>query len=807
MHICIRRISLLLCLLVVCSLLPMSLPNVSADPPGDDRFGIDWVNQPGSGPSDLRIRQAYQSGARWDRFPVYWPSIQPQAGTTYNWSSTDAWVDRDRAAGLNVQLVLLDTPGWASNGTKVPRDLSAPPAGNSWYQFVYQTVQHYKGRVKYYELWNEPDLGQVFWNGSMADFAQLIRVGYRAVKDADPSASVILAGLALPYDNRNWFFNFLDEMGKDPQAKANGYYFDVLALHMYSRSADVYEYIVGNAKWVGIRNVLKNRIGDKPIWINEAGVPIWNETYGIKGPGRATADEAAAYVIQSFAYGLAAGVDKLFFFQLYDDGVGQTDAAGNVIERYGLFANPMTTGTAGRARATYTAYQIANTFMGGTKLATRVNLNRTPDKNGKGYDMITLYGARDGKVTIVWNNEGTRTQQARIPASTKNAVVIDQRYNQRAIQASNGYYTIDLPPATNNNNFLCLSDTCDPGDYIIGGEPRILVEVDPAIPVATILPPSTVDDAPFWVGWKPVPGAPGANRIVGYEVQWMDAAEGQWRDWIPITTTTSALFGYGSPVVAKQYHTYLFRVRARDASGTLLSDYPLQAQSSVFVIGGKSITNPPPKVYTVADQFVPFYQAHDGLRLLGRPLSDIADGGGGMIQYFEKGRLEDHSAETSDPNWRYMYGLLAEDLLNARANIPIGGETSTQTYATLSRDQVMPPKDFKGGIKQNPDGSVFIPYSAQLAVTPGQNVPPLFWNYINDKKLFPSGWLHDIGLPVSPAVPVIVNKAGIGERWIVVQAFQRTILTYDPRNPDGWQVERANIGTDYAKAFKDRIPK
>jgi hypothetical protein len=38
-----------------------------------------------------------------------------------------------------------------------------------------------------------------------------------------------------------------------------------------------------------------------------------------------------------------------------------------------------------------------------------------------------------------------------------------------------------------------------------------------------------------------------------------------------------------------------------------------------------------------------------------------------------------------------------------------------------------------------------------------------------------------------------------------VQAFQRAILTSDPQNPPDWQVERANVGTDYRKAFPARV--
>jgi hypothetical protein len=65
-----------------------------------------------------------------------------------------------------------------------------------------------------------------------------------------------------------------------------------------------------------------------------------------------------------------------------------------------------------------------------------------------------------------------------------------------------------------------------------------------------------------------------------------------------------------------------------------------------------------------------------------------------------------------------------------------------------------------------------------------------------------------VGLPISEAVTVQVTKdlaSGPVQRTITIQAFQRTILTDDPQNAQDWQVERANTGTDYRKAFPAQV--
>jgi hypothetical protein len=95
---------------------------------------------------------------------------------------------------------------------------------------------------------------------------------------------------------------------------------------------------------------------------------------------------------------------------------------------------------------------------------------------------------------------------------------------------------------------------------------------------------------------------------------------------------------------------------------------------------------------------------------------------------------------------------------------------------------------------------VFVPFDSQLRAAPGHFVARPFWAYINRVDLFPGGWLHDIGLPLSEPLPVVVSKQG-QERAITLQVFERTILSNDPRNPAAYQIERVNVGTDYLTAF------
>jgi hypothetical protein len=148
---------------------------------------------------------------------------------------------------------------------------------------------------------------------------------------------------------------------------------------------------------------------------------------------------------------------------------------------------------------------------------------------------------------------------------------------------------------------------------------------------------------------------------------------------------------------------------------------------------------------------------------------------------------------------------LAADLLAApaAASLPVGGSTSTLTYADLAKlesRRIPPPAGFRHGVLVGPTGT-FVPFSAQLSAKPGYVVPSFFWRFLTGSPSVPGGWLREIGLPLTPAMPAIVTKGALGRRAITIQAFQYGILTDDPRNPPTSRVERANIGSDYATVF------
>ena len=199
----------------------------------------------------------------------------------------------------------------------------------------------------------------------------------------------------------------------------------------------------------------------------------------------------------------------------------------------------------------------------------------------------------------------------------------------------------------------------------------------------------------------------------------------------------------------------------------------------------------------VAAPFQDYYNTHQGIRVLGYPLSQLVNVNGFQTQYFEKGRIEDHRSTGTSRDWQFMYGRLTAELVEQGAHSSVNSTSMTYAelrQATEPRYRQTPPAGFIDGVQRVRDG-VFVPYDMYLRYASGYVVPAYFWNYINRADLFPGGWLHDIGLPMTTAFTVETVKFGM-HRTIVTQAFERSVLTYDPLNPPDWQVERGNIGTD-----------
>ena len=535
-------------------------------------------------PSRPYLQMALDAGSRWDRFDFSWPAIEPN-NNSWNFGPHDELVDALRDRGMNIIGILLWTPSWAATsglqGVELPafdgrpegwyapvaggaRTLTAPSAASSppqglyeewndwttadgdginyWGRYVYQVVSRYRGRVNHWEMWNEPEWNY-FWTGTSAQYAQLLKVGYLATKAACPECTVLFGGLHY-WANPNYYKWVLNTIKADPLAPANHYFFDVMSVHLYSRSDSTYD-IVNE-----IRSGMTARVPDHPIWLTETGVPVWNDSSVDPDPSKydyaATQAEAAAYVIQSYANARAAGVERYFFFRTHDADMG---------EYFGLIRNNRT------LRPAYTAYQVAATYLVTPTFVTRVSYSNVR--------RVTFWGTPHGKVSVLWNTTPTSTAFS-YPATLPTATLVDRWGVTQTITASGGSYALSLPGATANL-------VSNPNDYIIGGEPYLVIERDTMPPTSSLHTlPTTTFAYTITLSWDAGDDAAG---VWGVDIQ-VKKDGGAWTAWRSFSQTA----GLTSTVYegAEAGAGYCFRIRAWDRAGNA-EPWPVAAQSCTAI--------------------------------------------------------------------------------------------------------------------------------------------------------------------------------------------------------------------------------
>ena len=279
----------------------------------------------------------YNAGARMARLDVTFDQVRKQAGNDpnhWNWSPLETLTPLKKARpGVDFLILLGYSAPWAEDPAEQKSGQAAAQKGvrimppdnpaNLYGHYVYETVRRYKHLTQYWESWNEPDLpGFAFFHGNGKDFFPYQKACWLAAKKADPNCKVLFA--AMCYANvegylsthglnapsiappQSCFFEeYLQECVKDPDARKNHYYFDIMNQHTYSRASDLYDYTMIDRKLM--RDYLKT---EKPVWITEMG---FGDAGGLFG---GTADEYCDYELQSFAWGAMASVERFFHFQL-----------------------------------------------------------------------------------------------------------------------------------------------------------------------------------------------------------------------------------------------------------------------------------------------------------------------------------------------------------------------------------------------------------------------------------------------------------------------------------------------------------
>ena len=359
------------------------------------------------------LLKAAEAGTAWSRKDFFWSRIEPSPGERL-WD-VDLEQELINLSSYNVQPVMIigSTPGWAlKNGFNcgaVAEDQFPTLA-----QFTYDLVKRYSVppyNVRYWELWNEPDASGLLgcW-GDPSDtqyyggyyYGKMLQTVYPRIKEADPSAQVMVGGLLLDCDpndppegksclSSNFLMGILESGG--------GPYFDGVSFHAY----DFYfgEEVYGNGNWHSsssttgpvsivkanfLRNVLSEYGYKEKYLMNTEMAVFWGPNV-INPPCGATPEEMPPveetkvnYVIHSYAVAVAEGWKASIWYS----------AIG--VRCSGLLNIDLS------PKGSYYAYQFTEQKLGGA-----IFVNAIDEYEGvMGYEFETA----DRRLVVIWSMDG-----------------------------------------------------------------------------------------------------------------------------------------------------------------------------------------------------------------------------------------------------------------------------------------------------------------------------------------------------------------------------------------------------------------
>jgi xylan 1,4-beta-xylosidase len=242
-----------------------------------------------------------------DIFPN--PDADPEDPHSYNFAPTDQLIASIEKVGAQVMFRLGRSEGAAA---QPPKDFARYAA------IAKHIVLHYNQgwdhgfhyRIRYWEIWNEPDLGKVFWAGTAQQYFELYGKIARAVKQADRRALVGGPAIARPNDDTPYRDAFLDYVRTEQVP------LDFYSWHWYATDSD------DPLDFIRISADMRARLDKHGFAHTRSMVTEWN--YGLMDP-MPTPMQRASFITAALIYMQDAPIDAATLYRA--DSVFGTDGA------------------------------------------------------------------------------------------------------------------------------------------------------------------------------------------------------------------------------------------------------------------------------------------------------------------------------------------------------------------------------------------------------------------------------------------------------------------------------------------------
>lgn len=330
-------------------------------------------------------RMAAKAGVKWSREEFGWARIEPSRGI-FNWDFYDRMVEIAERQGIQIYGLISYWSSWTKPNT--------PEGIRDYAQFCKALVSRYKGRIKHWEVWNEPNI--FFWTGPREMYADLLKAAYTAIKEVDPQAQVLgcsTSGIDI---------NFIE------MVMERGAPFDALTIHPYRRILDEEGFI---QELQDVHKLTGKKDGrPTPVWITEIG---WTTDI----PHGVSEREQASLLARTYICAVVSGVvASVSWYDFRDDG----DCSFYGEHRHGIVRNGDLS-----PKPAYRALWTVTSFINGKRLVGRMNL-------GKG---ILAYKFSDGKrdTLVIWCTD--RSTVLSLSLSGESLVLCDLMGTAKALKA------------------------------------------------------------------------------------------------------------------------------------------------------------------------------------------------------------------------------------------------------------------------------------------------------------------------------------------------------------------------------------
>ncbi len=214
------------------------------------------------------LDRLHAAGLTTVRFDVGWRWVEPGRKGQYDpavLAKLDTILREIDARGLSAIITVIETPDWARpQGSGIFR----PPTRRQDYADVMAMLAaRYASRPgMVWEIWNEPNIIEFWESGpSAVQYADLLKRAYKAIKAADPDATVLGGSIVF---NDLAFLRGLYDNGAQGS-------FDALAHHPYAPGRAPDDRTDPSATFLSIEDMhalmAARGDGDKTIWITELG--------------------------------------------------------------------------------------------------------------------------------------------------------------------------------------------------------------------------------------------------------------------------------------------------------------------------------------------------------------------------------------------------------------------------------------------------------------------------------------------------------------------------------------------------------